>query len=59
MAKTETISWRINPDIRMVLEAEARSHGVTLAEILDRIAKQWLETRKQRRGTPPKQEKLG
>jgi hypothetical protein len=48
MAKTETISWRINPDIRMALEAEARLRGVTLAKMLNRIAKQWLTTRKQR-----------
>jgi uncharacterized coiled-coil protein SlyX len=47
VAKTETISWRIKPDIRMALEAEARLQGVTLAEMLDRIAKQWLEMRKQ------------
>lgn len=32
------------------MEAEARLHGVTLAEMLDRIAKQWLGIRKQRSG---------
>jgi hypothetical protein len=34
----------------MALEAEARAQGTTLAEVLDRIAKQWLEARKQRNG---------
>ncbi len=47
MAKTEVYSWRVDPQIKMALEAEARSQGTTLAEVLDRIAKQWLEARKQ------------
>jgi len=50
MAKTEVYSWRVDPDIKMALESEARLHGVTLAEMLDRIAKQWLEMRRQQSG---------
>ena len=50
MAKTEVYSWRVDPRIKMALEAEARAQGTTLAEVLDRIAKQWLEARKQRNG---------
>ena len=50
MAKTEVYSWRVDPQIKMALESEARSQGTTLAEVLDRIAKQWLETRKQQNG---------
>ena len=50
MAKTEVYSWRVDPQIKMALEAEARLQGTTLAEVLDRIAKQWLETRKQQNG---------
>ena len=50
MAKTEVYSWRVDPQIKMALEAEARSQGTTLAEVLDRIAKQWLEMRKQQNG---------
>ena len=34
----------------MALESEARSEGMTLAEVLDRLAEQWLELRKQRNG---------
>lgn len=34
----------------MALESEARSAGMTMAEMLDRLAKQWLETRKQQDG---------
>lgn len=50
MAKSEVYSWRLDPAIKMALECEARSEGMTLAEMLDRMAKQWLETRKQRNG---------
>jgi len=50
MAKSEVYSWRVDPQIKMALEAEARSEGTTVAEVLDRIAKQWLEARKQQNG---------
>ena len=50
MAKTEVYSWRLDPKIKMALESEARSEGMTLAEVLDRLAKQWLELRKQQNG---------
>jgi len=40
----------LDPDFKMDLEAEARRDGTTLAEVLDRIAKQWLEMRKRRNG---------
>jgi len=50
MAKTEVYSWRLDPKIKMALESEARSEGMTLAEVLDRLAEQWLELRKQRNG---------
>ena len=50
MAKTEVYSWRLDPKTKMALESEARSEGMTLAEVLDRLAKQWLELRKQQNG---------
>jgi hypothetical protein len=50
MPKTEVYSWRLDPDFKMDLEAEARLDGTTLAEVLDRLAKQWLEKRKRRNG---------
>ena len=34
----------------MALEDEARLQGTTMAEVLDRITKQWLEMRKQQSG---------
>ena len=50
MAKTEVYSWRVDPQIKMALEAEARVQGTTMAEVLDRIAKQWLEMQKKQNG---------
>ena len=50
MPKTEVYSWRLAPDFKMELEAEARRDGMTLAAVLDRLAKQWLEERRQRNG---------
>jgi len=49
MAKTAVISWRIEPGLRVRLESEARRRGITLGELLNRIIKQWVETRKQER----------
>jgi len=46
MRKSEVYSWRISPDIRSGLELEARRAGSTLAGLLDRIAEEWLETRR-------------
>jgi len=34
----------------MELEAEVRRDGMTLAQVLDRLAKQWLEERRGRNG---------
>lgn len=46
MAKTEVISWRIDPETKMALASEARLQGRSLPEMLNRIAKEWLEMRK-------------
>ena len=50
MLKTEVYSWRLDPAIKMALESEARSEGTSLAEMLDRMARQWLERRKRQNG---------
>jgi hypothetical protein len=43
MAKTEVYSWRVDPETKMGLEEEARRQGLTVSQVLDRIAKRWLE----------------
>lgn len=42
MAKTEVYSWRVEPATKQALEEEARRQGVSLAELLERIANSWL-----------------
>ena len=42
--KTEVYSWRVSPERKAALEAEARRNGQSLAELLERIAADWLET---------------
>lgn len=43
MAKTEVYSWRLSPRLKAELEEAARTEQRSLAELLDRIARAWLE----------------
>jgi hypothetical protein len=43
MAKTEVYSWRLSPRLKTDLEEAARAEQKSLAELLDRIARDWLE----------------
>jgi len=45
MAKTEVYSWRLAPDRKAALEAEARAAGKTIAELLDELSAGWLAER--------------
>lgn len=45
MAKTEVYSWRLSPDVKRSLEDEARRRSVTLAELLDQLAQEFLARR--------------
>ena len=59
MAKTEAYSWRMNPEIRMGLEEEARVHGLTLAQFLDHTALRIIaEGRRTRNGDEAEQKRL-
>lgn len=59
MAKTEVYSWRMNPEIKMGLEEEAREHGLTLAEFLDDTALRIIEEgRRRRNGDEAEQKRL-
>ena len=50
MAKTAVYSWRLSSERRDALEREARREGVSVAQILDRIAEEWLTERGRDRG---------
>jgi hypothetical protein len=42
MPKSEVYSWRVAPEIKRCLELEARRRNLTLAQMLDQIAQDWL-----------------
>jgi len=42
MPKAPIRSWRIDPKLKRVLEAEARRERITLVELLDRMLRQEL-----------------
>jgi len=59
MAKTEVYSWRLDPDVKMGLEEEARLQGMTLAEFLDRSAHNLIrEGRRKRQSGQAEQARL-
>ena len=41
--KTAVYSWRVSSETKSALEDEARQRGEGVAELLDRIAREWLE----------------
>jgi len=45
MAKTEVYSWRVSAAVKRSLEDEARRRKLSLAELIDEIARSWLATR--------------
>ena len=48
--KTEVYSWRVSSEVKAALEREARREKTSVAALLDRVARQWLEERKSRSG---------
>lgn len=42
MAKTAVYSWRLTPDLKLALEEAARTEGKSVAQVLERIARDWL-----------------
>ena len=42
MAKTEVYSWRLDPVLKSGLEESARRREISVAELLDGIAEEWL-----------------
>ena len=49
--KTEVYSWRISPDLKTDLEAEARRENLSVSALLDRLACGWLAERRSQLGT--------
>ncbi|WP_454063680.1 hypothetical protein [Candidatus Nitrospira salsa] len=42
MMKTSVYSWRIDPDLKRGLEQAAKTEQTSVAQLLDRIVKDWL-----------------
>ena len=43
MNKSEVYSWRVSPKVKNSLEAAARAHKTSVAQLLDQIVSQWLD----------------
>ena len=43
--KTEVYSWRVSPALKSELEEAAREERVSVAMLLERIAREWLKGR--------------
>jgi predicted transcriptional regulator len=47
MKKSEVYSWRVSPELKSALEESARGEQSSVAELLERIVRDWLlRTRK-------------
>jgi hypothetical protein len=42
MSKSEVYSWRLSPELKAALEAAARAERTSVAELLQRLAEEWL-----------------
>lgn len=42
--KTEVYSWRLSRDLKWALEEAARREHVSVSQLLERIAREWLKT---------------
>ena len=47
--KTEVYSWRVSTEVKSALEAEAKRENISLAALLDRMARQWIKDRRAER----------
>ena len=43
MGKTEVYSWRVEPQLKADLEAEARRREISVSRLLERIVTSWLK----------------
>lgn len=58
MKKTEVYSWRMNPSTRTAMENEARRERTTIAGLLDRITKEWMDSKRGQPDEEAEQENL-
>jgi hypothetical protein len=42
MSKSEVYSWRVDPELKQLLEGKARAEKTSVGHLLDRIVREWL-----------------
>jgi hypothetical protein len=45
MKKTAVYSWRVSPERKTALEREARREGTTVGGLLERLTREWIDSR--------------
>jgi hypothetical protein len=58
MKKTEVYSWRVTSATKTAIENEARRERTTVSALLDRITKEWIESRRGRSDDDAEQQHL-
>ena len=58
MKKTEVYSWRVTPAAKTAIESAARREGTTISSLLDRITKEWIDSRRGQLDESAEQERL-
>jgi hypothetical protein len=55
MQKTEVYSWRLSRQLKVDLEEAARTEQKSLADLLEQIAREWIERSRQGSGSEEEQ----
>lgn len=58
MKKTEVYSWRISSVTKTAIENEARRERTTISGLLDRITKEWIDSKRGQSDEEAEQEML-
>ena len=58
MQKTEVYSWRLSRQLKVELEEAARAEQKSLAELLEQIAREWIERSRQGGESEEEQQRL-
>ena len=58
MQKTEVYSWRLSPRLKSDLEEAARAAQKSMAELLEAIAREWLERFRESNGDDEERQRV-
>jgi hypothetical protein len=57
MNKSDVYSWRVSPEVKGALLAEARRQGASVSELLDRLVGEFLSAQRARRGATEEEQR--